>query len=771
MRKKIKKKKISMFIPLTGAAGVMALAVIFFAIYKLPFKISSVSENQNLTVRAGALCTLPISNTTFIKSYRLLVFTKINGAWPTKDGGYIVSGTTDPNIIFIPPDGFVAKLDKQGSIQWLKFLKTTNAAGVGNRLGDEDVQSIIELKDGGYLMASKVWGFIKAAEWNADNIELNKILFTKLDSKGNLVWDKSFTAKVEDAKNSLLETDDGGFLFHAGPTDLTPDKLGEDSDVYYDLPYSSLKVFKFDKNGDIQWSKNLKNFISRQNDSYLVQTTDGGYALAGNIGEANSEKEPPYDFDTYPGLAKFDKDFNFEWAKSLEGVPLEIPAAILQPDGTYKIGHKEMRQGASNVHGLVQTKDNGYLVLGNLAAALSLITDSSDLSSGLPHSYLIGFKFDSSGKIEWVKKMTLSFNKFTSPMTDFSISLTSNDDILMAGPTTWADEDYEAKIQKVNDLEKWYTDKYGAMEMLKDLKARSKQSRADWAIVQSAIDAADASFREAVLTMKTDQELNVSWTKIIKPQRSITNYVLKPTADQGAIIAGEYETKVIQSVIAESKTYYKDGFLIKFDASGNVKNDTSWITNYNGKVAMELLTSYATSNDLIVQAEPYELGLTDRKPEFSLYKKSKTATYASFKSLNYTLCPVAPEISETPQNSPNNLTEQKTWPEINYEKAVSVEPINDKSKTINDEMLPILNQLYNNQVKLTDNMGGAMLDYIFSRVVTSDDKTAVKNYLAGLGYKMEDETVYQLTMYKVGYFLTLTFSIDNTNKGFLEITY
>ena len=57
------------------------------------------------------------------------------------------------------------------------------------------------------------------------------------------------------------------------------------------------------------------------------------------------------------------------------------------------------------------------------------------------------------------------------------------------------------------------------------------------------------------------------------------------------------------------------------------------------------------------------------------------------------------------------------------------------------------------------------------RGLDSSSKIAVKNYLEELGYKTQDETNYQLTMYKPGYFLTLTFSINNVNKGFLEVTY
>jgi hypothetical protein len=68
-------------------------------------------------------------------------------------------------------------------------------------------------------------------------------------------------------------------------------------------------------------------------------------------------------------------------------------------------------------------------------------------------------------------------------------------------------------------------------------------------------------------------------------------------------------------------------------------------------------------------------------------------------------------------------------------------------------------------------MGGSMLSYVFGRVITTEDMTAVKNYLVGLGYKTQDEGQYQLTIYKVGYFLNLTFTVNNLNNASLDVTY
>lgn len=172
--------------------------------------------------------------------------------------------------------------------------------------------------------------------------------------------------------------------------------------------------------------------------------------------------------------------------------------------------------------------------------------------------------------------------------------------------------------------------------------------------------------------------------------------------------------------------------------------------------------------------EPYAVNLTKRKPEFSSFKKTKITTHAAFNSAEETNCPASSDISthDSPLiNSTTASTAQKTWPQINYEKAIPVEPTNEKSTALNNELLPILNKLYDNQVKLSDNMGGSMLSYTLGRTVVKDDLTSVKNYLTGLGYKLQDETQYQLTVYKVGYFLNLSFSVNNTYKAFLNVTY
>ena len=87
--------------------------------------------------------------------------------------------------------------------------------------------------------------------------------------------------------------------------------MRRDSDVYQDMPFASLKVLKFDQTA-ILWSRILK-ILFRKNDSYLTQTSDGGYALAG-IYETN-RKKLAIQFDL-PGLANLIKILIFNGQKA-----------------------------------------------------------------------------------------------------------------------------------------------------------------------------------------------------------------------------------------------------------------------------------------------------------------------------------------------------------------------------------------------------------------------------------------------------------------------
>jgi predicted secreted protein len=89
----------------------------------------------------------------------------------------------------------------------------------------------------------------------------------KLDHQGDMIWDRTYGGSDEDRAYSLIQTTDGGYAV-AG---ATLSKGAGSADLW---------VIKLDHQGDMIWDRTYGG----SDDDYalsLIQTTDGGYAVAG----------------------------------------------------------------------------------------------------------------------------------------------------------------------------------------------------------------------------------------------------------------------------------------------------------------------------------------------------------------------------------------------------------------------------------------------------------------------------------------------------------
>lgn len=125
-----------------------------------------------------------------------------------------------------------------------------------------------------------------------------------------------------------------------------------------------------------------------------------------------------------------------------------------------------------------------------------------------------------------------------------------------------------------------------------------------------------------------------------------------------------------------------------------------------------------------------------------------------------------------------SVTKEKTPVEKYFDGIKAVEPTTEKGKTVHAILLPILQKLYNKEVdgkivegvKLQEQFG-SMLTYVFNRVVTNDDMTAVKTELETQGFKTAEASGKGMTMMKVGQSWVLTFWLNNQQKAGLEVTF
>ncbi|HHT9125377.1 MAG TPA: BACON domain-containing protein [Candidatus Brocadiia bacterium] len=183
----------------------------------------------------------------------------------TSDGGYIVAGTT-----FLPTSGanadiWVFKLDASGKIQWQKtFVDKIYMGG----LAYEYATSVQQTSDGGFVVAGCSGAFGGGAYSGGYG---GDFWVLKLDTNGNLQWQKTYGGPYGEWAYSIQQTSDDGYIV-AGRTLSFP--------IVGDVRKVAFWVLKLDISGIVQWQKTYGR--SHYDEAFSIQqTSDGGYIVAG----------------------------------------------------------------------------------------------------------------------------------------------------------------------------------------------------------------------------------------------------------------------------------------------------------------------------------------------------------------------------------------------------------------------------------------------------------------------------------------------------------
>lgn len=202
----------------------------------------------------------------------------------TKDGGYIAGGySNSPGSYdkafesYGEGDYWIVKLDADGNSEWQKVL--------GGE-GDDHIAAIIELKDGGYIVAGN-----SASASTGNKSRTNKsgtdFWVVKLDEKGAIDWQETYNTGKTDILTSIVENSDGTLLLGGfAQSEIIGDtKKKTDKEEIND--YIALKIAA---DGKEIWKETVGSKgedILRK----LLETRDGGYLLAGTSkGEISRDK-------------------------------------------------------------------------------------------------------------------------------------------------------------------------------------------------------------------------------------------------------------------------------------------------------------------------------------------------------------------------------------------------------------------------------------------------------------------------------------------------
>ncbi len=199
--------------------------------------------------------------------------TQANSIVQTSDSGYIYTGYASTNGLddgdvtgsYGDMDFWVVRLDKLGTLKWEKCY------GGG---GSDEANSIINTYDGGYAVTGYTGSF---GHGYLD------YMVVKLSDTGAVQWQQYYGGTNQDYANSIVQTLDSGYVI-AGDTwsvdgDVTRQSILDSSITYW--------VIKLDKTGSLIWNDclpNIGNFNGGGEAYSIIQTTDGGYAIAGESG-------------------------------------------------------------------------------------------------------------------------------------------------------------------------------------------------------------------------------------------------------------------------------------------------------------------------------------------------------------------------------------------------------------------------------------------------------------------------------------------------------
>jgi parallel beta-helix repeat protein len=255
----------------------------------------------------------------------------------TSDGGYAVSG--DGNYKNGAP-GYLVKLDASGNIQWNQSYFTKDKYS-------NDIQSLAQTSDGGYILL---------IAWSE---------LIKTDAQGNFQWNITFTGVTI---NSMIPIN-GGYVL-AGDAATAIIRNGRTEDNFW--------LAKVNSAGTMLWNKTYGGPGDNQANS-VIQTSDGGYALAGESNAFSSAGE--YDFM----IVKTDSSGNQQWLKTFGGAGGDSDATSLvqSSDGDYVLAGYTSAYGlGGNVAWLVKTDSSGNLIwtqtYGNSASEVYSLIQTSD---------------------------------------------------------------------------------------------------------------------------------------------------------------------------------------------------------------------------------------------------------------------------------------------------------------------------------------------------------------------------------------------------------
>ncbi len=249
------------------------------------------------------------------------------------------------------------------SIQWQKCI------------GGSNFDSGINIKptyDNGFILV----GVTKSNNGNIQNYHgLSDAYIAKLDNLGNIEWSKTIGGTNDDILYWIEQTLDSGFIA-VGHT------RSNDGDISGNHGNADGWIIKFDKNGNIVWSKCVGGF-SDEEFTCIRKTIDSGFIILGTTYSSNGDltgiMPNPNNFLAHLWQVKIDNIGSIQWQKVTQ----------------FNFGSQFVK--SVNSKKIIQSLDSGYLY--------TFETNHSTPNHRWEYTYFV--KSKANNAIDWEKIITL----------------------------------------------------------------------------------------------------------------------------------------------------------------------------------------------------------------------------------------------------------------------------------------------------------------------------------------------------------------------------
>lgn len=322
----------------------------------------------------------------------------------------------------------------------------------------DEANCIRQTADNGFIVA----GLSYSNDWNVTiNHGSADYWIVKLDSDGNIVWQKSYGGTGDDEAESVDQTTDGGYIVVGYSNSNNGDVSGNHGDYDY-------WVIRLDADGNLLWEKSFGSLYSDFGRS-VQQLSDGNIIVAGYNGPSGTHNY---------WILKLDDSGSELWTQSYGGTNEDYALSILQTgDGGLIVGGDAVSSNGDVIgnHGgadewilkldangsvqwkkcfggsnseqtlsLKQSSDGGYFVAG-----FSMSNDGDVTGNNGAHDYWIT-KIDGNGNLIWQKPLGGS-------AIDIAVSIDTTNDggCIVAGYAASSDGDVYGNHSSAGSYDYW----------------------------------------------------------------------------------------------------------------------------------------------------------------------------------------------------------------------------------------------------------------------------------------------------------------------------